>query len=53
MQQQLNNYQCGKKVTHLKVDYDLQVHCLLFLQPLDSTQRDPQVVSIEDLELRN
>lgn len=49
-------FPCNWRMNHytdLGVDYDLHVHCLLFLQPLDSSQRDPQVVSIEDLELWN
>ena len=41
----------GDLLTHLGVDYDLQVHCLLLLQPLDGSQRDPEVVGVEDLEL--
>lgn len=36
---------------HLGVDYDLHVHCTVFLEPLDSSQRDPEVVGVEDLEL--
>ncbi len=40
-----------KRVRHLWVDDDLQVHGVLLMQPLDGGQRDPQVVGVEDLEL--
>lgn len=39
--------------THLGVDYNLQVHSLLLLQPLDCSQREPQVIGVEDLKLGN
>ena len=40
-------------LAHLGVHDDLHIHHTLFLQPLDGSQRDPQVVGVEDLELGN
>lgn len=37
--------------SYLGVHDDLHIHHTLLLQPLDGSQRNPQVVGVEDLEL--
>lgn len=44
-------YLFGPIFAHLGVYYYLHIHRLLLLQPLDGSQRDPQIVGVEDLEL--